>query len=71
MLNSRIFTRNRKMSLKDILLCYLAIDGSKAEISNSKENREVFGVSANQYLKQCSMCALKRYIKNIHNDINI
>lgn len=115
--NSYTFTRNRKMPLKDILLCCLvkkglttvfelrnhfqqketpfikmtkqgylqqrkrlnpqvflhlnnqylldfyhssephlwngyllfAIDGSKAEVPNSKENREVFGVSANQY----------------------
>lgn len=35
-----------------------AIDGSKAEVSNSKENRETFGNSSNQYSKTGQTWAL-------------
>ncbi len=45
----------------------LAIDGSKAEVPNSKENREVFGVSASQYLKQCCVRALVNGMYDILN----
>ncbi len=45
----------------------VAIDGSKAEVPNSKENREIFGSSSNQHSKTGSVRALTSGMYDILN----
>ena len=45
----------------------IAIDGSKAEVPNSKENRETFGNSGNQHSKTCQVRALVSGMYDILN----